>query len=167
MASTISITGRAGRDAIRHTTQDGHVYTHFSIADVKVILKKNPTKGPNIKVYDKKVTWWECVAWGTLAETCAKYIKKGRWVNVRVSMLPDKDGNPKVFDGKAKYEVLVEEMTLVGRGNDRDDQYLPVSTESKETGRASGTDQNIQEEIETSFKQEEEDVIDFDKIPIL
>lgn len=117
--------GYAGKDAKLFTTPDGKTYTRFTVASHSHIPTKEPVNGKN---FIKKTTWFDCVAWGRLAEICSQYINKGRAVLIEGEVLSNEFGRPRVWetnDGKhmANHDVLVQQMKLVGRGNSYDGVY--------------------------------------------
>ena len=69
------IVGRLTRDIELKETSGGAKYCNFSIANNQEIYKKD---ADNIK----KVGFYDCQAWGHLAELVAKYLVKGKRIGI-------------------------------------------------------------------------------------
>ena len=71
-----------------------------------------------------KTDFFNCTAFGKLAEIVAKYVKKGTKIAVsgRIEFSADKDGN-------RHHTVIVEEMELLGGGSKKDDDFQPSTVE--------------------------------------
>ena len=85
------IVGNIGNDPELRQTQTGISVTSFSVA---VNERWNDANGDK----QEKTTWYRVTCWRGLAETCAKYLAKGREVLVEGVMQEptvwvDKDGN--------------------------------------------------------------------------
>ena len=72
-------------------------------------------KNPNGE-YQEGTDYINVVAWGTLAETCGKYLKKGSPVlfegRIRTSSYDAKDGSGK----RSSTEIYADNMVLLGQG---------------------------------------------------
>lgn len=71
-----------------------------------------------------KTDFFNCTAFGKLAEIVAQYVKKGTKIAVsgRMEFSEDKDGN-------RHHTVIVEEMELLGGGKKKDDDFQPGTVE--------------------------------------
>lgn len=71
-----------------------------------------------------KTDFFNCTAFGKLAEIVAQYVKKGTKIAV-IGRLEFNEGT----DGKRHHSVIVEEMELLGGGNKKDDDFQPGTVE--------------------------------------
>ena len=98
--------GRLGRDAESVNTSTGTAMTKFSIA----VSEEYLSKGTAEKV--KSTEWVNCVAFGKLADVCAKYLKKGSKVYVsgkfKTNKYVNKDGVEKVA-----FQINVNELQML------------------------------------------------------
>jgi single-strand DNA-binding protein len=88
VTNTWSGLGNLGRDPELRQTNSGTAVTSFSVACDR---RRRDADGNTVKATD----WIPVVAYGPLAETCAKYLKKGSKVAVSGRMNPRawKDSN--------------------------------------------------------------------------
>jgi single-strand DNA-binding protein len=106
------VVGNVGRDAEMRYTPSGQPVTSFSVATTR---SYNNGAGEQVK----ETTWFRVTAWGKLAETCSKYVKKGLKVLVEGRLTPDTaTGGPKVFtksDGTsgASYELTANTVRFL------------------------------------------------------
>ena len=75
MYQKIILVGNLGSDPERRATPDGTPVTSFSVATNKRWTTKDGQQG-------EKTVWWRVTTFRGLAETCAKYLTKGRQVLV-------------------------------------------------------------------------------------
>lgn len=106
------IIGRVGRDAEMRYTPSGQAVTSFSVAVSESYTKDNE------KV--KSTIWIRVTAWGTLAEVCNKYVKKGKLVQCIGKLKGDTAGNPRVFnkqDGtpSASFEMTANSVLFLSK----------------------------------------------------
>lgn len=116
------IVGNLGGDPEMRYTSSGQAVTNFSVA------VNNSWADSNGEVHES-TTWYRISAWSKLAETCNKYLAKGRKVLVEGKLTPDKEtGGPRVWqdqNGKwrASYEVTAFDVQFMdsanGNGNSR------------------------------------------------
>lgn len=88
MYQKLIIIGRLGRDPESRFTPDGTPVTMFSVATDR---RWTDASGQQ----QSKTTWFRCVAWRRLAETCNQYLSKGQLV-----MVEGEVQEPKVYQGK-------------------------------------------------------------------
>jgi single-strand DNA-binding protein len=69
------VIGRLGRDPELRATQSGQSVTNFTVA-----TNENYKDGNGER--QERTEWHNIVVWGKQAESCAKYLKKGRQVAV-------------------------------------------------------------------------------------
>lgn len=84
MYQSITIVGHLGRDPEMRYTPKGDAVTDFSMAT----SRKDDT------------IWFKVSVWGSQAEACHQYLKKGSKVLVVGRLLADENGNPKTFTRK-------------------------------------------------------------------
>lgn len=96
--------GNLGADPIRRTTKNGNPVVHFPMATSRKVKKGEEGV--------EETQWHQIVAWGKLAETCEKYLSKGRKVyvegSVRTRRYESKEGEPRV-----SYEVHAENVIFI------------------------------------------------------
>ena len=112
------IIGNLTNDPELRSTQDGKSVANFNVA---VNRRRKPGK-------DQETDYFRISAWNGAAESCAKYLTKGRKVcvigSVSVHAYKDKDGNP-----KASIEVLAEDVEFLSPKSESVDQqtgYMKV-----------------------------------------
>lgn len=105
MTQLIIIAGTVGKDAVLRQTQSDPVLG-FSIA---------VNNGKDTQGVERPTTWYDCSLWGKRGEALARYITKGSKLTVT--------GRPtvRVHEGKAYLGVSVNEVTLMGGGQSRDE----------------------------------------------
>lgn len=101
--NSISLVGRATKDAELRTTKDGKSITTVSMAN---------------NGYGDRVSYFDVVFFDKTAETAAKWIKKGKQFAISGEMQQrkweDKQGNDRY-----SFEVIGRQMQLLGGGGDR------------------------------------------------
>jgi single-strand DNA-binding protein len=96
----ITIAGNIGKDAETRRTQSGDAVTSFSIAVEDRIPK------------EKGTIWFRCSLWGKRGESLAQYLTKGSKVAVSGEL------SIEVYEGKTNRTVKVDQVTLLGGGQD-------------------------------------------------
>jgi single-strand DNA-binding protein len=96
----ITIAGNIGKDAETRRTQSGDAVTSFSIAVEDRIPK------------EKGTIWFRCSLWGKRGESLAQYLTKGSKVAVSGEL------SIEVYEGKTNLTVKVDQVTLLGGGQD-------------------------------------------------
>ena len=111
--------GRLTRDVDLKTTPNGVQVASFTVA---VDLKQKNKDG------EKVTTFYNCVAWRGLAETCSKFLSKGKKVYIEGELQPRqytaKDGSTKM-----SLDVQVESV-----------EFLSPKTEERSDADESGID---------------------------
>ncbi len=105
----VMLIGNLGKDP-DYKQVNGKPMARFSLATNRT------WKGPGGE--DKKeTTWHNIVAWGPLADTCGRYLTKGKQVYIegrlQTRKWKDKDGNDKYTT-----EVVANTMVMLGRKGD-------------------------------------------------
>jgi len=111
MFQNIVISGHLGNDPQArevNTSRGATTVCNFSIAT-------NSYRGNG----EQQVTWWRVTAWGRQAEVCTQYLSKGRSVIVMGEMIPDDNGNPRVWEdasgnSRASYEIRAHTVRFIG-----------------------------------------------------
>ena len=108
--NVVVLTGRIGQDPELRQTKNGQQQVMFSLAVNEDYKDQN---GNEVK----QVNWVPCVIYGALAESFAKYKKKGDLIIVQGSLVvrdgEDKDGNKRTY-----INVRVKENEWVGGKSD-------------------------------------------------
>ena len=101
----IIVIGNLGRDPEMRYTPNGATVTSFSVAS----SRRYTTNGEQ----REETEWFNCSAWGRLAETCNSYLTKGQQVYVegrlRSRTYQGNDGQMRV-----SLDVFVTEMQMLG-----------------------------------------------------
>jgi len=104
--NVVTLIGRLTADPKQDTLPSGKTKTTFSIA--------NNYYNPN---NDNAVNFFNLVAFGKLAETCATYLKKGKQIAVhgtlRQGRWKDKNGN-----NRSSVDVIISDMQMLGSKNE-------------------------------------------------
>jgi single-strand DNA-binding protein len=100
------IIGHLGRDPEMRYTPSGRPVTTFSVATSR---SWNTSKGER----RTQTEWFNIVSWGSLAEICNQYLKKGQQVYIegrlQTRQWKDDDGNR-----RSNVEVVAKEMIMLG-----------------------------------------------------
>jgi len=71
----VQLIGRLGADPETHTTSNGSAVTTFSLATNRQWTAQDGS-------LSSETDWHRIVAWGTLGDTCAEYLRKGRLIYI-------------------------------------------------------------------------------------
>ena len=108
--NVVILTGRIGQDPELKETKNGQKQVMFSLAVNEDYKDQN---GNEVK----QVNWVPCTIYGALAETFAKYKKKGDLITIQGSLVvrdgEDKDGNKRTY-----ISVRVKENEWFGSKSD-------------------------------------------------
>ncbi|GIK43785.1 MAG: hypothetical protein BroJett011_76180 [Chloroflexota bacterium] len=110
------LVGNLGGDPEMRYTSSGQAVTNFRMA-----VNSNWTAADGSA--QEETTWFRITVWGKQAETCNRYLSKGRQVLVEGKLSFDREtGGPKVWDdqnGKARasFEVNAFDVKFLGSGN--------------------------------------------------
>lgn len=114
MYQQITIVGNVGRDPELRYTPQGFAVCDFSVAVNRRIGGQNNTEPRD------ETTWFRVTCWRQLAETVAKYVRKGRQIlivgEVSVSAYTDKAGQP-----AATLEITAQTVKFLGQREDNED----------------------------------------------
>lgn len=107
----VLIIGNLGRDPEMRYTPSGRPVTTFSVATSRSWKTSDGER-------KSETEWFNIVAWGSLAEICNQYLKKGQQVYIegrlQTRRWEDDDGNK-----RSTTEVVAREMTMLGDRRDR------------------------------------------------
>ena len=105
----VFIVGYAGGDAEQRTTQGGVKYARVSLSTSYGGYKKQD--GTDVP---ERTQWHHCVAWNNLADTMAKYLKKGMKCAITGRIEYGTYKNAQGVDIPTA-EIVVEELTLMSQ----------------------------------------------------
>ena len=113
----VLLIGHLGRDPEMRYTPSGRPVTTFSMASSR---SWNTAEGER----RSETEWFNIVAWGSLAEICNQYLKKGQQVYIegrlQTRRWEDDEGNK-----RSTTEVVAREMIMLGDRPDKEDQTRP------------------------------------------
>ena len=97
----VMLIGHLGSDPELRYTQGGQPVANFNLATNEKWTKDGKTQ--------EKTEWHKVVVWGKMAETCEKYLKKGRQAYIE-GKLQTREWEDK--DGQKRYTTEVVAMTV-------------------------------------------------------
>ena len=115
----VFIVGYAGSDAEQRTTQGGVKYARVSLSTSYGGYKKQD--GTDVP---ERTQWHHCVGWNNLADTMAKYLKKGMKCAVTGRIEYGTYKNAQGVDIPTT-EIVVEELTLMSQAQGVQPQQQP------------------------------------------
>lgn len=112
MYQKLVFVGNLGRDPEMRYTPGGQAVTNLSVATNR---RYTNSDGEQIE----ETTWFRVAVWGRQAETVHQYLRKGRRVLVEGRLVPDENGNPRIWnrqDGTpaASFEVNAQRVVFLG-----------------------------------------------------
>ena len=115
MYQKITLVGNLGRDPEMRYTPAGQ-----AVCNMPVATNRRYTKSDGEQI--EETVWFRVTAWGSQAENCHKYLRKGRQVMVEGRIVGDEFGNPKIWnkaDGSpaASFEVNAQMVRFLGATN--------------------------------------------------
>lgn len=118
MYHRIILVGNLGRDPEMRYTPSGQAVTNLNIATNRRYTNSN---GDQVE----ETVWFRVSVWGRQAETVNQYLSKGRQVLVEGRLVPDENGNPRIWnrqDGTpaASFEVSAFTVRFLGGRGDGD-----------------------------------------------
>ena len=134
----VILVGRLGKDPeVRYTTS-GIAVTNFSLATSEFYKDRNGER-------QERTEWHNIVVWDRLAETCAKYLKKGRQVYIEGRLqtreYDDRDGNKRRIT-----EIVATQMQMLGRANEEGgDAPASPAVDLQPAPRARGEENSLHE----------------------
>ncbi len=120
----VMIIGNLGRDPDLRYTPSGRPVTTFSVA-----TGRNWTTAEGQKRSDTE--WFNIVAWGSLAEICNQYLKKGQQVYIE-GRLQTRHWEDEAGNKRSATEVVAREMVMLGERREK----VEGESESSEPGES-------------------------------
>ncbi|MDH4200102.1 MAG: single-stranded DNA-binding protein [Spirochaetia bacterium] len=118
----VVLVGRLTRDPELKSTNNGSYLCRFTLASNRTIFQKD---GEN----KEEVGFFDCIAWGKLAEIISKYTQKGRRVGIdgalRFSSWENAEGKR-----QSKVEIFVESFQFLDSKGAGEGAVPPASTET-------------------------------------
>lgn len=107
----VILVGNLGKDPELKELPSGTKMTTFTMATTERYKDKQGAQ-------QEKTEWHNIVAWGPLADICAKYLHKGKQVyiegKIQTRTYDDRDGNKRYMT-----EIVANEMQMLGRPSDQ------------------------------------------------
>lgn len=121
------IAGVIGRDAEIRRTQGGDAVAGFSVA---------VDNGKDKQGNKRETTWYDCSLWGKRGEGLGPYLTKGTRVAI--------EGRPgaREHNGKIYLQCSVDEITMLGGGQQKSDGYNSGGNAGGYSNPASDIDQD-------------------------
>ena len=120
----VMIIGNLGGDPEIRYTKSGQPRTTFSVATNRSWVSSDGEK-------HDETQWFSVVAWGRLAETCHKYLKKGKQVYIegrlQTRQWDDADGKQ-----RSSTEIIAQEMIMLGNRSQSNEDYSKNKAESED-----------------------------------
>jgi len=90
------------------------------VTNMNVATNRRYTNGAGDTV--EETVWFRVAVWGRQAEACNQYLTKGRQVLIEGRLIPDANGNPRVWnrqDGSpaASFELNAQTVRFLGSAN--------------------------------------------------
>jgi len=104
----IVIIGHLGRDPEMRYTPEGQPVTSFSVASTR----KYKTGAGEQR---EETEWFNCTAWGKLAEVCNQYLAKGKQVYIE-GRLKTRTYQTQAGETRFNIDVTVNEVQFLGGG---------------------------------------------------
>ena len=113
MFHKVLLVGNLGRDPEMRYTPSGQAVTNMSVA-----TNRSYTDSSGEKV--DETVWFRVSVWGKQAESVHQYLRKGRQVLVEGRMVPDENGNPRIWNRNLTplAEILGQGADLSSHGAD-------------------------------------------------
>lgn len=120
----VMIIGHLGRDPEMRYTPSGRPVTTFSVATTR---SWNTAEGDR----REETEWFNVVAWGSLAEICNQYLRKGQQVYVEGRLRTRRWDDP---EGKKHFttELVAKEMIMLGERREVPTQFEAAAGEEEE-----------------------------------
>lgn len=107
----VILLGNLGKDPELKELPSGTKMTTFTMATTERYKDRQGAQ-------QEKTEWHNVVAWGPLADICAKYLHKGKQVyiegKIQTRTYDDRDGNKRYMT-----EIVANEMQMLGRPGDQ------------------------------------------------
>ena len=119
MYHKVVLVGNLGRDPEMRYTPTGQAVSNMSVATNRRFTDSSGEQRD-------ETVWFRISVWGRQAETVSQYLRKGRQVLVEGNLVPDDNGNPRIWnrqDGSpaASFEVRAQTVRFLGGREDAAD----------------------------------------------
>lgn len=104
----VILVGRLGEAPELMQTSTGDSYTHLSLATDAIVGKGQ----------QPKTDWFRVTVWGKTAETCSKYLGKGRQVYVEGRLQNRSWVDPATGSKKYSTDIVASQVTFLGSKGD-------------------------------------------------
>jgi len=122
----VILVGRLGKDPELRYTPSGAAVATFSMATSERYTDRDGNR-------QEKTEWHNIVAWRQLAETCGKYLHKGKQVyiegKIQTRSYDDRDGNKRYIT-----EIVADQMQMLGAREEQGSGYAGFQQESGSYG---------------------------------
>ena len=108
MINTVTLIGRIGNDPELRTTDKGSSLVKFPLA----YHEYKQVEGERQSV----THWFNCCAFGSLAEICSEFLHKGARVGIQ-GQLQHRTWNDKEGEKKGMIEILIRDIEFLSNGN--------------------------------------------------
>lgn len=115
----IIVIGNIGRDPEMKYTSTGQAVTNFSIAS----NRRYTANGEQ----HNETEWFNCSAWGRLAEIANQYLRKGQQVYIE-GRLKSRTYTTQSGETRFSNDININELQMLGQNRDNNDQAPPAST---------------------------------------
>jgi single-strand DNA-binding protein len=143
----VQLIGRLGADPEAHSTSNGGQLTTFSLATNRQWTGQDGT-------LNTETDWHRIVAWGTLGETCAAHLRKGRLVYIEGRL------STRAWESEGqKYqrtEVVASDMLMLDSKPDEADLEPQRTASASSSKPVAGKGRNERRPVEV---EEEEDLL--------
>jgi single-strand DNA-binding protein len=113
----VIIIGNLTRDPEMRQTPNGQNIVTFGVATNREWVTSTGDRKQSAEFH-------ECVAWAKLAEICEKYLRKGKLVYLE-GYLKTRSWDTEEGVRKFKTEVVVEDMIMLNKKGEADEDYVP------------------------------------------
>lgn len=135
MYQQITLVGNLGSDPEMRYTPSGVAVTTFSLAVNKSWTSQDGQR-------QDKTTWFRVTAWRALAETCSKYLTKGRQVLVIGEVEDARPWTDREGNTRASLEVTAQIVRFIGNRSD-----APGGSSGEYSPNEQGNDAGSEEDI--------------------
>lgn len=123
----VIIMGLLGGEPTSNTDSNGTPVCNFSVAHNETYKDRDGNE-------QTKVTWIRVSTWGPQATNCQTYLHTGSRVLVEGTLLPDSNGNPRIWQGndgqaRANFEVRAQVVRFAGQGGNGSSTPEPAEEE--------------------------------------
>lgn len=132
MSTPVTLTGRIGQDPELKFGNNGKAIARFSVVTSRRVLNRDTNEWS-----DEDTTWWNCTAFGPLAENVAESLTSGCAVIVTGRAFSESWNDKKTGEKRTATKVIADEVAASLKY-----ATAKVSKASRPGGSASGAGQN-------------------------